>query len=105
MYSGKKSGTRIRLYDQQETKNSTNLPPDPDSLLQDLKRKQLQVYIWRRLDKVWINHVDPGMYGWRFCDVEGMFLPIWFTGNQLPPSLCRKRRGKKGLPLSSAENE
>ena len=51
MYSGKISElyveTRIRMYDQQDSKNSTNLPSDPDSLLQDLKRKQLQVNVWR----------------------------------------------------------
>ena len=47
MYSGGKSEsfveTRARLFDQQKNKTSTNIPPDPDSLLQDLKRKQLQV--------------------------------------------------------------
>jgi hypothetical protein len=40
LYSGRKSEpyieTRARLYDQQENKTSANLPPDPDSLLQDL---------------------------------------------------------------------
>ena len=38
MYSGKVTEsyveTRIRLYNQQRKKNSTNIPPDPDSLLQ-----------------------------------------------------------------------
>ena len=112
MYSGKMSEsyveTRVRLYDQQGNKNSTNLPPDPDSLLQDLKRKQLQVYIWKQLDNVWINIVDTKLYGWRLSDEMGMLVPIWFEGQQFPPSLRRNRRrtrGKKRLLENSSAEE
>ena len=105
MYSGKSSEsyveTRINLYKQQKQKTSANLPPDPDSLLQALRRVQLQVYVWRRLYEIWINHVDPLLYGWRYCVVEDMLLPVWFTGNQFPQSLRRKRRGEIATSLST----
>ena len=100
IYSGKLSesyiDTRIRLYDQQQKKNSTNIPPDPDSLLQDLRRKQLQVLIWRQLYSVMMNIPDKRLYGWKVKD-DGSVVPLWFVGSQLPPSLLRNRsrRGKK----------
>jgi hypothetical protein len=110
MYCGKVSesyvDTRKRLYDQQKTKTSTNIPPDPDSLLQDLKRKQLQqVYIWRQLDKVSMNIVDKRLYGWKTLE-DGMVVPLWFTGNQLPTSLQRnrRRRGKKRSRETSSDD-
>ena len=100
IYSGKMSEsyveTRIRLYDQQACKNSTNIPPDPDSLLQDLKRKQLQVNIWRQLDKITMTIFDHKLYGWKVREEDGILVPVWLTGNEFPPSLQRNCRcGKK----------
>ena len=100
MYPGKQSEsyieTRVRLYEQQQKKNSINLPPDPDSLLQDLKRKQLQLRVWRRLDEAWIEPADPLTYGWTI-DNEGVLTPVWFTGKQFPPCL----QGGKSKGMSS----
>ena len=101
MYNGKSSEsyikTRIRLYENQKIKTSTSLPPDPDSLLQDLKRKQFQVNIWKQLDKVWMTLVDPKLYGWKFCEISKLLVPVWFTGSQLPPCLQKKRNSKKKI--------
>ena len=105
MYSGGKSEsyveTRARLYDQQKNKTSTNIPPDPDSLLQDLKRKQLQVKVWNQLDKITMTIYDQKLYGWKLREEDGMMVPEWFTGNQFPPSLQRNARGKKRSNSSS----
>ena len=93
---------RINLYKQRKQKTSTNLPPNPDSLLQALRRVQLKVYVWRRLYKIWINNADPLLlYGWRYCVVVDMLLPVWFTGNQFPQSLRRKCRGEMETSLST----
>ena len=96
MYSGQTSetyvNTRIRLYQQQTQNTSLNLPPDPSSLLQALKRSQLQVYIWKRRGEINIEDVDPLCYGWQFDKIKNMLMPIWFTGKQLPPSLCKPDR-------------
>ena len=105
MYSVKSSESyvemRINLYKQRKQKTSTNLPPDPDSLLQALRRVQLKVYVWRRLYEIWINNADPLLYGWRYCVVVDMLLPVWFTGNQFPQSLRRKCRGEMETSLST----
>ena len=46
MHSGNKSEsylqTKMRLYQQQKEKSSVSLPPDSDSLLQALKRVQIE---------------------------------------------------------------
>ena len=99
LYSGKKSEsyveTRARLYDQQKNKTSTNLPPDPDSLLQDLRRKQLQVLIWQQMDNVTMDEIDPLRYGWKTREEDKMLVPLWFTGKQFPPCLQKFPRGRK----------
>eukprot|EP00794_Sanderia_malayensis_P017904 gene17904-19682_t len=52
MYSGmaKESylQTRIRLYQRLKTKSSAAIPPDPKSLSEDIKRANLQSYVWLR---------------------------------------------------------
>ena len=38
--------TRIRLYQQAKRKSSATITPDPSSMLQDIKRGQLQLPVW-----------------------------------------------------------
>ena len=104
MYSGRKSESYIettaRLDDQQNDKTSGNIPPDPDSLLQDLKR-QLQVKISNQLNKITMTTYDQRLYGWKLHEKDGMMVTECFAGSQIPPRLQRKPCGKKRSNLSS----
>ena len=73
------------------------LPPDPDSLLQALRRAQLQVYTWRNCCQANIEPVDAEKYAWRWDESSRLLMPLWYEGEQLPPSLRRspKKRGRK----------
>ena len=53
-----------------------------------------------------MNIVDKRLYGWKVLD-DGMVVPVWFTGNQLPPSLQRSRRqrGKKRSRETSSTDD
>ena len=108
MYSGKMSEPnvecRIRLSALQDIQNSMNIPPDPDSLLQDLRKKQLQVNVWMQLDKITMTIFVPKSYGLKLRDEDGILVPLWYTGNQFPSSLQRnRRRGKKRSNTASED--
>eukprot|EP00794_Sanderia_malayensis_P001499 gene1499-biopygen1242 len=67
IYKGSKDDghidTRVGLYRQQKEKSSMALPPDPDSLLQALKRSQLQTKIWLQCGEYRMELLDPEDYG------------------------------------------
>ena len=52
-----------------------------------------------------MNIVDKRLYGWKTLE-DGMVVPLWFTGNQLPTSLQRnrRRRGKKRSRETSSDD-
>ena len=81
MYNGNKREsylqTRMRLYQQQKEKSSVSLPPDPDSLLQALKRTQMQTLLWQQCGEITIKQCNPEQYGWKWEDGAKKMVPIW----------------------------
>lgn len=98
LYTGKPKETyietRIRLYQEMKMKSSMSLPPDPDSVIQVIKRAHYQVYFWRRCIEINVEMIPFANYGWKWCEKQELVVPIWFIGDQLPPSLRKKRRAK-----------
>ena len=96
LYSGKQREsyieTRIRLYQEMKMKSSMSLPPDPDSVVQVIKRAHYQAYFWRRCIEINVEMIPFANYGWKWCEEQELVVPVWFTGDQLPPSLRKKRR-------------
>ena len=95
MYSGNTNETyidetRVRLYRDMKVKTSMSLPPDPSSLLQAIKRVQLQVNIWSHSSELLIPEMDPEEYGWNYDSTLNKMVPVWFVGPQVPPSFSRK---------------
>ena len=93
MYSGNTNETyietRVRLYTDMKVKTSMSLPPDPSSLLQAIKRVQLQVNIWSHSCELLIPEMDPEEYGWNYNSTLNKMGPVWFVGPQVPPSFDR----------------
>eukprot|EP00794_Sanderia_malayensis_P005892 gene5892-biopygen4894 len=77
-----------------KVKSSMSLPPDPDSLSQVIKRAHHQAYFWLRCIEKKIYQLEVGNYGWRWCEERRLMTPVWYTGDQLPPSFKSKRRRK-----------
>ena len=99
MYSGKPSETitetRVRMFQSQKDKSSVNLISDEASIIQHLLRADLQTYIWKQCTLQYITL--PSVEGRGWYEAEGLILPVWFQGDQLPPSLSRsKKRGANG---------
>ena len=76
--------TKIRMYLAQKKKQSSNLPPDPNSCKQDILRKHLQAYIWKICVDPLIEPLNPLDYGWKRNEYD-FFVPLWYTCQQLPP--------------------
>ena len=97
MYNGNKKESYLqvgmRLYQQQKEKSSMSLPPDPDSLLQALKRAQLQTILWQQCGEAAIKQLDPEQYGLKWDNSAKKMIPVWYIGPQLPPTF-QKRQGK-----------
>ena len=95
LYTGKEKETyietRIRLYQEMKVKSSMSLPPDPDSIIQVIKRAHYQIYFWLRCTEVNPEVIPFSNNGWKWCDKQELVVPVWFTGNQLPPILRRKK--------------
>ena len=80
----KKQYSKIRMYLAEKKKQSSNLPPDPNSCKQDILRKHLQAYIWKRCVDPWIEPLNSLDYGWKRNE-HGFFVRLWYTSQQLPP--------------------
>ena len=106
IYSGKTDeayvDTRVRLYRSMKVKSSMSLPPDPDSILQVIKRAHHRTYYWLRCLEKEIYQLEIEDYGWKWCEKLKLMRPVWFTGAQLPPSF-KSRRGKK-MPRENSES-
>ena len=63
-----------------------SLPQDPDSLVEKLKHVHLQCYFWLNALKSILPSLNIEYYGWK---LRGNYngVPMWFSGNQLPPSM------------------
>ena len=108
LYSRKKNESvtekRCRMYEQQKTKSSMNLIPDKISLLEHLKRSNLQTYIWKQCTEQ--NITIPALAGNGWNEQEGKIIPGWFLTSQLPPCLSRKsNRVEDGYNADSEEND
>ena len=79
LYNGRESEslveTRIRLY---KSMSSQALPPDPDSIVQAIKRVHFQTFFWLRFNDRLPEDIDCSENGWA-NDGETV-VPIWFTG-------------------------
>ena len=68
VYCGRKGedlvGTKVRMYEEQKTKRSSTLPPDPNSLKYDILRKHHQAYTWMRCLESILNTFSLDEYGW-----------------------------------------
>ena len=85
--------TRVCLYKHLSCKSPMPLPPDPDSLVQVIKRAHFQIFEWLRCCEPVINHLNLQDCGWEINDDE--VKPVWYTGSQMTPSVQRKRAREK----------
>ena len=109
MYGGKPNetitDTRVRMFKSQKEKSSVNLIADEASVTQHLLRADLQTYIWKQC--TFQNMTIPSIEGRGWYLKDDLILPMWFEGNQIPPSLVRskKRCVKKGENTKSAKKK
>ena len=72
-------------------KTSTRLPADPASIKQDILRAYLIYHLWLNcIDKCHFDHLQPSQFGYKLENKP--YKPVWFEGEQFPPSLRSKRR-------------
>ena len=94
MYSGKPSETitetRVRMFQSQKDKSSLNLMSDEASIIQHLLRADLQTYIWKHCTLQ--NITLPSIEGRGWYGSEGLILPVWFKGEQLPQDTRNPRK-------------
>ena len=73
-------------------------------MIQEIKRVDLQAFIWLRCLEPLIQQLDIRKFGWTVSD-ENAVKPVWFEGHQFPPSLRRhtyERKGRQHKTLSNA---
>ena len=86
MYGGKLSEndlpTRVRLCENPKPKTSMTLPPDPDSLVEELKHVYLHLQVSLKAVKAALPSCNIKCY---VMKVRGNYdgVPKWFKGNQL----------------------
>ena len=99
MYNGKANKryleTRVRIYKGMKTKTSMSITPDQDSVLQAIKRVHYQAFHWYRCTDITIPEVSFEDHGWKWDEKEGLVVPVWFEGLQLPPSFTARRRRQR----------
>ena len=108
IYSGKGNvsyvDTRVRLYKQQNKKSSLNIPPDPNSCAQAIKRVHHQAFRWCRCTNKIIAHIDFKKNGWKLGP-NGNVIPIWYTCTQLPESITRKPKKNYEADVESDDDD
>ena len=94
MYGGKSgetiTDTRVKMFESQKKKSSVNLISDHASIHQHLLRADLQAFIWCQCTLQ--TMVIPSLKGRGWNDNSESIVPVWFEGNQLPPSLTRSKK-------------
>ena len=65
-------------------KSSLSLPPDPDSIIQAIKRVHLQSSTWPQCLNQNSTVISFENNGWAWSVEESIMVPVWFTGSQLP---------------------
>eukprot|EP00794_Sanderia_malayensis_P020787 gene20787-22825_t len=89
--------TRTKMYQKQKTKSSSSLIPDESSVAERVKRSDLQTLIWKQC--LLQNIVTPTLENRGWKEENNEIMPVWYTGNQLPPCLnkkAQKSRHKRG---------
>ena len=87
VYSGKEDedyvATRARIYQGLKSKSSMLLPPDPDSIIDVMKRVHYQVYHWIHCSTPLIKSIPLEKSGWIISieDTEVNVRPCWFIGS------------------------
>ena len=69
-------------------KTSSTLISDEESIVQHLKRSDLQCFIWKQCMKQ--NMIIPKLKACGWYMKDGKILPIWYVGKQLPSSLTKR---------------
>ena len=75
------------------------IPPGPDSIVQAVKRVHCQVSKWYQTTSETILEISFEGNGWSWSADEGLAKPVWFSGRQLPPCLCKYRKVRKKDPI------
>ena len=93
VHAGKSSenyvDTRFRICKNLKRKTSLAIPPDPDSVELPIKRAHLETFKCLYSCKQMIQTLDQEEFGWKLID--GELKPMWFNGDQFPPSITRCR--------------
>jgi hypothetical protein len=62
------------------------LPPCKNVLMQKIARCNYVAYLWKHADmRDPLENMQPTDHGWK--EVDGVYLPLWFTGSQMPAVL------------------
>jgi hypothetical protein len=85
--------TRIKMNNKQKTKSSKSILPDESSMNEHIKRSDLQAFIWYQCLEPNIEYPAITDRGWTRT-AEGI-PPVWYTCLTLPPSLSKKKQGKR----------
>ena len=78
--------------------------PDPDAVVQAIKRVHYQASKWYQSDLQTIHDVAFEGNGWIWCEDDAIVKPAWFTGKQLPTSLRKKPRKRLRRKASNDES-
>ena len=66
--------------------DASMLPPCKDVLIQNMARCNYVAYLWKHAHlRDPQDKIQPTDHGWK--EVNGIFLPVWFTGSQIPTIL------------------
>ena len=84
---------RVKIYKNLKRKTSIAIPPDSDSAEFAIKRAYLQTFTWLRCCEQNVQTLNPEEFGCKLTD--GELKPLWFNGDQFPPSITRCRQGKQ----------
>ena len=69
--------TKVPLYNAQAIKKTSSLPPDRNSLRQDILRKHHQAYTWRQCTDSIILRLPYEKYAWQ--KVNRVIIPLRYT--------------------------
>ena len=77
--------TRVRMYQKMKVKSSMDLPADPESLKQHIRRANFQLLQWLQCDKDYMPDKNITNNGWTVESVESAIsvVPVWYEGKQI----------------------
>ena len=107
VYTGESSenyiDARVRIYKNLNRKASLAIPSDSVELA--IKREHLQTFTCLCCCEQNIQILDPEEFGWKLAG--GQLKPLWFNGEQFPPSITRRMQRKKtdGNDADSESND